>query len=494
MQSDGKRVPQLSVVSMNANAREAEYAVRGSVALKAMEINEKLRSGNCSDFPFKSIISCNIGNPQALGQSPITFIRQVISACAYPPLLDIPDLFPNDVIARAKAYLASTDRHGGIGAYTDSHGLRIVREEVARFIERRDGGFQCNENDIALTTGASEGVRRVIQALLAHPNDGIMISAPQYPLYACSITMCGGKSVYYYLNEENGWTIDEHELERSYAEATRNGIRVRGIVVINPGNPVGSVLSQCTIKSIIAFAARRNLVIFADEVYQENVYVGEFFSFKKCLRELQRDVPNNIYDSQQLVSFHTVSKGMIGECGQRGGYIEYVGFDNDMMFQFRKMAASTLSSNTIGQIVVGLMTNPPKVGDESFPKYSREMHAIYSSLKNRAQKIFQKLNQLENVSCQPITGAMYAFPKIEFPPAAIEAAKSMKVPVDEMYCLSMVEQAGIVTVPGSGFGQVPGTYHFRITILPPEDEIDELIERIGIFHENFLNKYNICNI
>ena len=484
------RKRQLSPSTMHKNSREAEYAVRGSVALKAGAIQKKLQSDPAS-VPFKSLIACNIGNPQALGQKPLTFVRQVASACMYPALLDVPNLFPADVVRRAKAYLASTDRGCGLGAYTDSHGLPLVRDEVAAFIAERDG-FPCNPSDLALTTGASEGVRRVIQAILAHPNDGLMISAPQYPLYACAITMNGGKSVFYELDEANQWTINESELIRSYDEAVSQGINVRGIVVINPGNPVGAVLSKDVICSIIRFASERNLLIFADEVYQANIYSEskKFHSFKKCLRELQQADPSSeSLALQQLVSFHTVSKGIIGECGQRGGYVEYVGFSEAMALQMRKLAASTLSSNTVGQIFVGLMVNPPKSGDESFPLYEQESRGIFESLKRRADRLHKKLNELEGVSCQPIEGAMYAFPSITLPQRAIEEAQRRGLPADEMYCLDMVEEAGIVTVPGSGFGQRAGTYHFRTTILPSEKEIDEVIERLAIFHNRFLKKY-----
>jgi len=475
---------------MHVNSREAQYAVRGSVALKAMSIQKELKSPRGSSFPFKKLISCNIGNPQALGQKPITFIRQVTAACTFPPLMDTPGLFPEDVISRARAYLSNTDRGYGIGSYTDSHGLSLVKEEVAHFISRRDG-FPCNPNDIALTTGASEGVRRVIQALMANPNDGLMISSPQYPLYSCSITMNGGKIVFYNLDESNQWTVNLSELERSYSEATDRGINVRGIVVINPGNPVGAVLDQDVIKSIIRFANERNLLIFADEVYQGNVYSEKikFDSFKKCLCELKRDEPDKDFDSLQLVSFHTVSKGLVGECGQRGGYVEYVGFSESMMLQFRKLAASTLSSNTIGQIVVGLMVNPPRIGDPSYALYNAETGEIFASLKRRAHTLYEKLNKLEGVSCQPIDGAMYAFPTITLPRLAVEEAARRGMPADEMYCLDMVEEAGIVTVPGSGFGQVNGTFHFRTTILPSEEEIHQVVERLETFHNNWIKRY-----
>ena len=485
------RKRQLTPSTMHADSREAQYAVRGPVALKAQAIQKKLAS-DPSSVPFKSLISCNIGNPHALGQKPITFMRQVAAACMHPPLMDVPGLFPADVIRRAKAYIASTDRSCGMGAYTDSHGLGLVRAEIAAFIAARDG-FPCNPADLALTTGASEGVRRVIQAIIANPNDGLMISAPQYPLYTCAITMSGGHSVFYDLDEKNNWTINESELVRSYETAVQGGIHVRGLVVINPGNPVGAVLDKEVIKSIIRFANERNLLIFADEVYQANVYsdTKQFHSFKKCLREMQRDDPNNeSLNLQQLVSYHTVSKGIMGECGQRGGYLEYIGFSEAMALQMRKLAASTLSSNTIGQVFVGLMVNPPKPGDESYELYERETREIFDSLKRRADKLYKKLNELEGVSCQPIEGAMYAFPTITLPDGANEEAKLRGMEADEMYCLDMVEEVGVVTVPGSGFGQEKGTYHFRTTILPSEREIDEVIERLAVFHKRFLMKYS----
>ena len=485
------RKRQLSPSTMHANSREAEYAVRGPVALKAVSVQKMLKD-EPSNLPFKSLISCNIGNPQALGQQPLTFVRQVSAACMHPPLMEFASVFPADVVKRAKAYLANTDRACGMGAYTDSHGLSLVKAEIANFIAERDG-FPCNANDLALTTGASEGVRRVIQSIIAHPNDGLMISAPQYPLYACAITMCGGRSVFYELDEENNWTINESDLIRAYDHAVSQGINVRGIVVINPGNPVGAVLRKEKLKTIIKFCSERNLLIFADEVYQANVYsdAKQFHSLKKCLREMQAEFPKSVeLETQQLVSFHTVSKGLIGECGQRGGYVEYVGFSEAMSLQMRKLAASTLSSNTLGQVFVGLMVNPPKPGDESYTLYAEETQSIYDSLKRRASKLHAKLNQLEGVSCQPIEGAMYAFPTITLPRRAVEEAEKRGIPADEMYCLDMVEEAGIVTVPGSGFGQKRGTYHFRTTILPSEKEIDEVIERLTVFHQRFLAKYS----
>lgn len=84
---------------------------------------------------------------------------------------------------------------------------------------------------------------------------------------------------------------------------------------------------------------------------------------------------------------------------------------------------------------------------------------------------------------------MYAFPKVELPPKAVAAAEAAGKAADTFYALALLEQTGICVVPGSGFGQVDGTWHFRTTFLPPEDQIEAVIARMRKFHEGFMQKY-----
>ena len=72
---------------------------------------------------------------------------------------------------------------------------------------------------------------------------------------------------------------------------------------------------------------------------------------------------------------------------------------------------------------------------------------------------------------------------------AIAAAKHFDEEPDTFYCLRLVEQTGIVLVPGSGFGQKDGTFHFRATILPPEHEMDTVIDLLSKFHNTFMERY-----
>jgi aspartate/methionine/tyrosine aminotransferase len=84
---------------------------------------------------------------------------------------------------------------------------------------------------------------------------------------------------------------------------------------------------------------------------------------------------------------------------------------------------------------------------------------------------------------------MYAFPRLTMPAGAREAAASQGKQPDFLYCMDLLDATGIVTVPGSGFGQEPGTFHLRTTILPPEADMEAVSRKIAQFHEGFMKKY-----
>ena len=91
----------------------------------------------------------------------------------------------------------------------------------------------------------------------------------------------------YYLDESRNWALDVAELERSY-NASKDKSEIKAIVIINPGNPTGQVLTRDNIEAVIKFAAEKKLFVFADEVYQHNVYAegSAFHSFKKVMFEM----------------------------------------------------------------------------------------------------------------------------------------------------------------------------------------------------------------
>ncbi|MEI7880946.1 MAG: aminotransferase class I/II-fold pyridoxal phosphate-dependent enzyme [bacterium] len=434
--------------------RETQYAVRGPIVARAANLEREGRE----------IIYCNIGNPQSLGQKPLTWIRQILALISYPDLLITgKDLFPADVIEMAK-YIIRQSKYG-FGAYTDSKGLRFIREAVANFIEKRDG-ITADPETIYLTDGASKGVQAILEIMISSPHDGIMVSIPQYPLYSATITMYGGRRVDYYLDEATGWKLTLGQLEEAYLKAGKEGIRVRAICVINPGNPTGAVLDEKNIEMVINFARKHHLAILADEVYQDNIYLSSdsFISFAKVLEK------HHIKDVS-LFSFHSCSKGLLGECGIRGGYFECRNIPGDVLLEITKMRSVSLCANTVGQVTTFLMVSPPQPGKPSFDSYTKERSDILESLRVRARLVAEGLNQIPGITCQHVAGAMYAFPKITLPPGM----------TDDDYCMRLLEETGICVVPGSGFGQAPGTFHFRTTILPPIQKIGEVIKKLAAF-------------
>lgn len=99
-------------------------------------------------------------------------------------------------------------------------------------------------------------------------------------------------------------------------------------------------------------------------------------------------------------------------------------------------------------------------------------------------------NSMEGFSCNIVQGAMYAFPQFKLPKKAVEAAKAANQAPDVFYAFSLLEQTGICIVPGSGFGQQPGTFHFRTTILPQPDKLKAMLESFRDFHIKFLKQYS----
>ncbi|XP_059757464.1 alanine aminotransferase 1 isoform X2 [Balaenoptera ricei] len=227
--TNGLKEKVLTLDTMNPCVRKVEYAVRGPIVLRALELEQELRQG--VKKPFTEVIRANIGDAQAMGQTPITFLRQVLALCVHPDLLNSPD-FPDDAKRRAE---------------------RILQTLLKLLV-------------------AGEGRTRT----------GVLIPIPQYPLYSAALAELSAVQVDYYLDEERAWALDVAELRRALLQA-RDHCRPRALCIINPGNPTGQVQTRECIEAVIRFAFEEGLFLLADEVYQDNVYAegSQFHSFKK---------------------------------------------------------------------------------------------------------------------------------------------------------------------------------------------------------------------
>jgi len=266
---------------------------------------------------------------------------------------------------------------------------------------------------VYLTNGASEGIRIMMSMIVRDHNDGILVPIPQYPLYSALVTLNKAHLLPYLLDEDKNWGLDPVSLQSQIEIARSKGVCPRALVVINPGNPTGQVMTTADLQMIIKICYENDILILSDEVYQTNVYKegSVFVSMRKVLHEMGAPYAKSV----ELVSFNSISKGVMGECGLRGGYFETHNLSPQAEELVFKLKSIELCSNTIGQTVVELMVNPPMIGVESVDtvtKYLTEYSELHTALRTKARMLTTTFNEMKNVTCTDIEGAMYGFPKV----------------------------------------------------------------------------------
>uniref|UniRef100_A0A3P9M2U8 alanine transaminase n=1 Tax=Oryzias latipes TaxID=8090 RepID=A0A3P9M2U8_ORYLA len=440
----------LQEISSNVkNMKTLEYSL---LARWTKQIKEDLRQG--VKKPFKEVIDVSWGDPHRGGVKPLTFVRQVLAACLYPQLMNGEKL-PVDVRQRAQKLL---DGCAGwsVGSYSATGGLPEIVQRVSEFISRRDGGVPSNPENIFLCCGSQWALTRILNVLVnaeAPYPTGVLTPAPCYSTTTLSIEGLGGVVVPYYLSEERGWELQVEELHRAL-ESCKGACHPIALYVINPGNPAGQVQSRKSMQEVIRFASEKRLFLLADEVYQGCIYgEKEFVSYKRVLSEMGPPLS----DTVELASFHSASKGFMGECGLRGGYVELVNLDPAVKKHIYTLFCADSSPPVLGQIALDLMTNPPQPGDPSYLLYY--------------QKACEVINSLQGFSCQAVEGGAFAFPRIHLP-------------------AKLVSLSGVLASPGSDYGQEEGTFHIRFCILLPHDVLGELLRRLSDFHTQFMKDFS----
>jgi len=343
-------------------------------------------------------------------------------------------------------------------------------------------GHPSNPNHIFLTGGASFGVSLMLSMLISNDKSGILIPIPQYPLYTACLARHNGIPIPYYLDESKHWSTNPDEIDRAVAGAQSEGIEVKALVVINPGNPTGALLEEGVMRELVKLCEKHKLVLLADEVYQDNLHQKEnhpFISFKKVVREEASNIP--------LVSFHSISKGATGECGRRGGYFELANVPEEVVELVYKMASVDLNLPLPGQVGVDCMVRPPQPGSPSYDLWKSETGVIHDALARRSTIMVERFNKLPGMSCVPAPGALYLYPRINLPEAAVQAAKDAGKEADMFYAHALLDETGICAIPGSELGQKKGEGHFRLTILC--DGVEEYVGQLETFHRRFMKRY-----
>ncbi|MGH9537222.1 MAG: aminotransferase class I/II-fold pyridoxal phosphate-dependent enzyme [Terriglobales bacterium] len=322
--------------------------------------------------------------------------------------------------------------------------LEAIRAEAAR------KGISTVQ-DVFVTSGASEAVDVCISALV-NPGESILTPSPDYPLYSAVLCKLGIPVVTYDLNEDDAWQPDLIDLQRKINS------RTRAIVLINPNNPTGALCSRRMLERLAELARRNNLVIFADEIYDKLILedAGKGDGEKAAhlsIAALAPDLP--------VVTFGGLSKNYLAP-GWRIGW-GIVSGNGDAVKPYvegiHRLLRARLCANHPEQYAIKVALEGP------------QEHLIETCNKLRARRdlTVQWCNTTPRVSCVSPRGAFYAFPRLDIKEG------------DDVFVKELCRQKHVLVVHGSGFGQKPGTRHFRIVFLPDEPTLTTAYQSMADF-------------
>ena len=363
----------------------------------------------------RRIIYLNIGDPQAYGFRPPEHLIEAVAR-------------------------ALRDSFTG---YAHSAGLPLARNAVANYATSL--GSPTQPEQVLITAGASEAADLVLTALV-NEGDEVLLPAPGYPIYPAIINKLGAVVRYYRLDPARGWQPDPAEIDTLVTD------RTRALVLINPNNPSGSIISDETTRQILEVAARHHLLVIADEVYRELCFEEAPTSASVLAQEIE--VP--------LITLESLSKTHLVP-GWRIGWMRYTHEEQmrDLTAAIGRLASGRLCSPTPAQYAV----EPALTG-------SREFQSDFlKELKARRDFCVGRVRKNENLSCEQPAAAFYLMVK----------ANDFSGHSDERFVLDLLVETGVLVVPGSGFGMDPQEGYFRMVYLADEATLGDVFTRIDHF-------------
>ncbi|XP_074523964.1 alanine aminotransferase 2-like [Halichoeres trimaculatus] len=444
----------------------------------AAQITQEITQGALK--PFKEVIDVSSGDFHKAGMKPVSFLRQVLAVCLYPELLENKDL-PLDVRHRAQKFLEICDGES-LGSYTASAGMLLIRQNISEFLMKRDPGVPSNPEDVFVSSG-SQGALQVIVKLISgaegETQTGVLTPMPCPHTLPPLLDKAGVTLEPYQLMEERGWAVDLQQLHRAL-KAARGRCKARAIYISNPGNPTGHVQDRKSIQEVIEFAAAERLLLLVDEVYQDSVFGEgrEFISYKKVLFEMGKEISEKV----ELISFHSLSSARMGECGLRTGFMEILNMDSGVKHFVDTLLCTDICAPVTGQLALHLMVKPPTPGEASYDTYTQEILLTHTTLSHNAQRAQKFLDGLPGMSCQPVIGGIYLYPRLRLPAEIMEQAETSQVEADVLYCQRLLTEEGVLVGAGSQNEEPAGKHHLRLCFLLPPDSLEEVLTRLRSFH------------
>jgi len=363
----------------------------------------------------RDLIKLNIGNPGAFG------FRA-----------------PEHLQAAIAEHIADSD------PYCHQQGLPEVREAIAAQHVGR-GAHGVTAAHVFVGNGVSELIDMALRALL-NPGDEVLLPSPDYPLWSAATILNDGVPIYYDCKPENGFQPDPEHIERLISP------RTRALVLINPNNPSGAVYPRETLQALARIAEQHRLLLMADEIYDGITYDGAKYV---PMAPLAGDLP--------CLSFGGLSK-VHRACGYRVGWAVLSGDpirSGDYHHALDLLGALRLCANVPGQwAALAALSGPDTIGALTAPG---------GRLYEARRAVVEACAASERLSLHAPMGALYAFPGID--------TTDIDDFDDHRFALDLLEQEGVLVVPGSSFN-VAYRNHLRVTLLPQPEAIREVFRRI----------------
>lgn len=335
--------------------------------------------------------------------------------------------------------------------YSDSKGIYSARKAVMQYCQQTNVA-NVEIDDIYIGNGVSELVVLALQGLLDN-NDEVLIPSPDFPLWSAAVNLCGGKPVHYRCDEGADWFPDLDDIRAKISS------RTKAIVVINPNNPTGAVYSKELLTELIEIARTRDLVIFADEIYDKILYEDAIHVPVASLADdLLMITFNGLSKTYRVAGFRTGWMVVSGAKHRAGDYIE--GLDI--------LASMRLCSNVPTQHAIQTALG----GRQSIQDYILPGGRLFE----QRQWAWDRLNAIDGITCTKPKGALYLFPKLD--------VRKFNISDDEQFAFDLLQQEKVLIVQGRGFNW-PEPDHFRMVFLPRIEELDDALSRL----DTFLHKY-----
>jgi alanine-synthesizing transaminase len=396
------------VVEQATRLADVRYDIRGPVLRRARELEAQ----------GHEIIKLNIGNPAPFGM-----------------------FSPDAVIEHVTAAVAASQ------GYSDARGILEAREAVQRYYERRGVGGVSVDN-VYLGNGVSELIVMSLQALL-NPGDEVLVPAPDYPLWTGAVSLCGGRAVHYRCAEDLDWNPDVEHVASLVTD------RTRALVIINPNNPTGAVYSRETLEQLLQVAREHNLLVLADEIYDQILYDG---AIHHHVAALAPDLPlltlGGMSKTYRLAGFRS---GWLVVTGPREPVAEYL--EGLELLGNMRMCPNVPAQHAIPAALDGGIDITPLLQPGG-------------RLRDQRDQAWRMLTAIPGVDCYQPAGALYLFPRLD--------PEVHKISDDQKMCIDFLEQQHVLLTHGTGFN-LPSTDHVRVVFLAPVDVLADAMNRFGTF-------------